>query len=402
MVRDAAGPCFDMPVADDLDLRIREHERELRRAGLPNLIEDYSAAEDVFTRALPVFALIYLAETANALNFEYSTARNVLAGVGGVALALGSFGLFNALRRRPLASVPHRVGTPELAAFVILPMLLPLVFGFQWRSALVTAAVNLVLIGLVYLVIGFGIVPIAAWVGVRFVDQLSASLTILVRAVPILVFFALIVFFAAEVWEVFWSVTSVRFWIGVAFFAVLGSAFLSTRIPASVRELERDSDLAAPLTRRQRINVGLVIFMSYALQVLSVAAAVWLFFVAIGALLVDPDVQRAWTGARGTEVVELLPRVFGVELHVTAPLLRVATGMAAISGLYYAVALVVDPTYRDELVDRLTHDMRETFATHAAYVRLVRRPAPDAAAPAGAGGPPAAASGGPPSRLPPE
>lgn len=402
MVRDAARPCFDRPVADDLDLRIREHERELRRAGLPNLIEDYSAAEDVFTRALPVFALVYLAEIANALNFEYSTARNVLAGVGGVALALGSFGLFNALRRRPLASVPRRVGTPELAAFVILPMLLPLVFGFQWRSALVTAAVNLVLIGLVYLVIGFGIVPIAAWVGVRFVDQLSASLTILVRAVPILVFFALIVFFAAEVWEVFWSVTSVRFWIGVAFFAVLGSAFLSTRIPASVRELERDSDLAAPLTRRQRINVGIVIFMSYALQVLSVAAAVWLFFVAIGALLVDPDVQRAWTGARGSEVVELLPRVFGVELHVTAPLLRVATGMAAISGLYYAVALVVDPTYRDELVDRLTHDMRETFATHAAYVRLVRRPAPDAGAPAGAGGLPAAASGGPPSRLPPD
>lgn len=394
MVRDAARPCFDTPVADDLDLRIREHERALRRAGLPNLIEDYSAAEDVFTRALPVFALVYVAEIANALNFEYSTARNVLAGVGGVALALGSFGLFNALRRRPLASVPHRVGTPELAAFVILPMLLPLVFGFQWRSALVTAAVNLVLIGLVYLVIGFGIVPIAAWVGVRFVDQLSASLTILVRAVPILVFFALIVFFAAEVWEVFWSVTSVRFWIGVAFFAVLGSAFLSTRIPASVRELERDSDLAAPLTRRQRINVGLVIFMSYALQVLSVAAAVWLFFVAIGALLVDPDVQRAWTGARGTEVVELLPRVFGVELHVTAPLLRVATGMAAISGLYYAVALVVDPTYRDELVDRLTHDMRETFATHAAYVRLVRRPAPEAAVPP--------AGGGLSSRLPPD
>lgn len=394
MVRDAAGPCFDTPVGDDLERRIRDHERALRRAGLPNLIEDYSAAEDVFTRALPVFALVYLAEIANALNFEYSTARNVLAGVGGVALALGSFGLFNALRRRPLASVPHRVGSPELAAFVVLPMLLPLVFGFQWRSALVTAAVNLVLIALVYLVIGFGVVPIAAWVGVRFVDQLSASLTILVRAVPILVFFALIVFFAAEVWEVFWSVTSVRFWIGVAFFAVLGSAFLSTRIPASVRELERDSDLAAPLTRRQRINVGIVIFMSYALQVLSVAAAVWLFFVAIGALLVDPDVQRAWTGARGSEVVELLPRVFGVELHVTAPLLRVATGMAAISGLYYAVALVVDPTYRDELVDRLTHDMRETFATHAAYVRLVRRSAPDAVAPA--------AREHAPSRLPPD
>ena len=43
-------------------------------------------------------------------------------------------------------------------------------------------------------------------------------------------------------------------------------------------------------------------------------------------------------------------RLFRVDLYVTAELLRVATGMAAISGLYYAVALVVDPAYRDELV----------------------------------------------------
>ena len=137
-----------------------------------------------------------------------------------------------------------------------------------------------------------------------------------------------------------------------------------------MRELERDSALAAPLTRRQRINVGLVIFMSYALQVLSVAAAVWLFFVAIGAILVAPAVQESWTGA--ADARELLPSVLGVELHVTPPLLRVATGMAAISGLYYAVALVVDPTYRDELVERLTEQMRETFAMHADYVRLLR------------------------------
>jgi hypothetical protein len=162
----------------------------------------------------------------------------------------------------------------------------------------------------------------------------------------------------------------VRFWVGVAFFVVLGSAFLSTRLPASVRELVQESELAAPLTRRQRVNVGLVIFMSYALQVVSVAAAVWLFFLAIGSILVAPEVQESWTGA--ADARELLPSVLGVELHVTPPLLRVATGMAAISGLYYAVALVVDPSYRDELVERLTEQMQETFTVHAEYLRLVR------------------------------
>jgi hypothetical protein len=372
MVRAEPVPCFDTRMTGRLADEIDAHERALRRAGLPNLIEDYSAAEDVFTRALPVFGLVYVAEIANALNSDYSVAVNALAAVGGIVVALGSFAIFNAFRGRPPASIPSRVGTAELAAFVVLPMVLPLLFDLQWRSALVTGGVNIALIGIVYLVIGFGIVSIARWVGARFIDQLSASLTILVRAVPILVFFALIVFFAAEVWQVFWSVTTVRFWVGVAFFVTLGSAFLATRIPASVRELERDSELATPLVARQRLNVALVIFMSYALQVLSVAAAVWLFFVAIGALLVDPEIQQAWTGALARDVTETLPPILGVELHVTAPLLRVATGMAAISGLYYAVALVVDPTYRDELVERLTEQMRETFTLHAEYLELLR------------------------------
>ena len=34
------------------------YERRLRRAGLPLLIEDYSAWEDVFTRAVPLLSLV--------------------------------------------------------------------------------------------------------------------------------------------------------------------------------------------------------------------------------------------------------------------------------------------------------------------------------------------------------
>jgi hypothetical protein len=34
------------------------YERRLRRAGLPLLIEDYSAYEDIFTRAVPLLSLV--------------------------------------------------------------------------------------------------------------------------------------------------------------------------------------------------------------------------------------------------------------------------------------------------------------------------------------------------------
>jgi hypothetical protein len=49
------------------------------------------------------------------------------------------------------------VGRVELAAFVVLPAILPLAFGGQWRSALVTGAANAALLGLIYAVVGYGI-----------------------------------------------------------------------------------------------------------------------------------------------------------------------------------------------------------------------------------------------------
>ena len=229
-----------------------------------------------------------------------------------------------------------------------------------------TAAANLTLIGVVYLVVGFGVVPILGWVGARFARQLRASGQILVRAVPILVVFSLIVFFAAEVWQVFATLGQWRFVAGVGVFVAMGSLFLGTRAPAAARELEAEvSTPDLPLTRPQRINLGLVVFLTYGLQVLFVSLAVGVFFIAIGAVLVDPAVQTSWTG----EAVHRI-RVAGLDIVLTRELVRVAIGMGAISGLYYAVALVVDPAYRDEVVGGLTDELRRTFALRAEYLRL--------------------------------
>lgn len=357
--------------------RIREIERSFRRAGLPNLIEDYSAAEDVFTRALPFLTLVFLLEIFNALNLEWAWWANVLALLGGVAILLGAAGAMNVARGRPFASVPTRVGPIELGAFVVLPSILPLVFGGQWRSALVTAGAQLLLLGLVYLVIAYGLISILRWTARRFLEQLRASLVLLVRALPLLLFFALITFFTNEYWQMFSTVSDVRFLIALGLFVLLGAAFLLTRIPSGVRELQDESDLAGrPLTRAQRWNVGLVILVSQSLQILFVALAVWLFFVAFGSLLVDRAIQQDWTGH---PVSYLRLPLVGVRLHLTTDLLRVATGTAAFSGLYYSVAMVVDSNYRDELVTRITDQMRETFALRAEYLRLLRARGPESA-----------------------
>jgi hypothetical protein len=168
----------------------------------------------------------------------------------------------------------------------------------------------------------------------------------------------------------FANVRGVRFGVALGMFALLGALFLSVRIPSGVCDLERGSRLEVPLRRAQRVNVGVVIFVSQALQVLFVTAAVWVFFVVFGTLLVLPAIQQDWTSLTIHVRAYDLP-LLGTRLGVTHELLRVATGTAAFSGLYYTVAMVVDSNYRDEFVTGITDEMHETFAARDEYLRLL-------------------------------
>jgi hypothetical protein len=358
-------------MTDQRDRRIRELESQFRRAGLPNLIEDYSPWEDVFTRALPFLGFVFLVEVLNALNLDYPVWTNVLFVVGGAAISVAGFGVANLIRGRPFFRLPNRVGVPELTVFVVVPSLLPLVFGAQWVSAVVTLGVQLVVVVLTYAVVGLGLFSIVRWAGARFFAQLEASLLLLVKAVPLLLFFALVIFFGTEIWQVFTTPAPVRFWTAIGLFVALGMGFLLVRIPGSVREVSEDVGLGGrPLTRRARINLAVVILVSQSLQILFVSLAVWLFFVVIGSLLVTAEVRAAWLLVP-ERVLWRVPFLGGTTIAVTSQLLRVATGVADFAGLYYAVAMLVDAAYRDQFIDEMTEQMRGTFAARREYLELL-------------------------------
>src|SRR5687767_15515430 len=133
-----------------------DHEAHFRRSGLPLFVEGYSARTDVFTRAIPLFSLVFLAEVFGAIDLDWSLATNAAAVAGGVLVILIALMLLNLARDRPLLARPEEVGNLELALFVLVPALLPIIFGFQWVSAAVTAMGNLVLI-LVILLIAYGL-----------------------------------------------------------------------------------------------------------------------------------------------------------------------------------------------------------------------------------------------------
>ncbi|HJP66523.1 MAG TPA: hypothetical protein VKA30_09505 [Actinomycetota bacterium] len=354
---------------------VSEYEASFRRAGLPLFIEGYSATKDVFTRALPFLTLVFLLLVFGAINLRWSTPVNAAAFLGGIALLVGTFGLLNVIRGRPFRSVPRKVGLPELGAFVVLPAALPLIFGGQLLSAAVTLLEQLALLGLVYLVVGFGVLSILRWAALRLVRELGSSLRLLLRAIPLLLFFALLHFLTTEMWQVFAELPRVFLIPLAGFFVLLGSLFLYARLPAEVEQLERETKAAGPPLRRgQRVNVGLVLFTAQALQILMVTLGVGLFFVLFGSLTISDAVLRSWTGSVGHTLWAV--QLAGHAVRVTEELLVVAGAIAAFSGLYFAIASVTDATYRTEFLEALIQEMRVTFEDRRAYLALRSQEAP--------------------------
>lgn len=343
------------------------YERRLRRAGLPLLIEDYSAYDDIFTRAAPLLALVFGLQLLGAVQLDWPWWANALALAGGLAIALGVLAAVNRGHGRRALSVPERVGPVELAGFVLVPALLPVIFGGQIVSALVTAAANAVLLALIYGVIGIGLLSILRWAAGRVVEQLAASLVLLTRAVPVLLIFMIVLFINAEMWQVFSDVSDGALAGVIGLFCLLGSVFVGSRLPREARELEREVGAQPPLRRRQRFNVGLVMFVSQGLQVLVVSLLVGLFFVAFGALAITPHVVEVWIGHP--------PRSIAGLAWLSVELVKVSGALAAFSGLYYAIAVLTEASYREEFLEDVESALRATFEDRARYLDLRARQA---------------------------
>ena len=339
-----------------------DHEQAFHRAGLPSFIAERTAREDVWTRAVPVLALVFGLEVLGAVDLDVALWVNLVFVAAGVTTLLVSLALLNKWRGRPALARPETIGLPELAGFVIVPALLPLVFNEQWVSAVVTAAGNLVLLAILYGAIGYGLVSILRWAGHRLIGQLATSLSLLIRAISLLLLFNVVLFINTEMWQTFAGLSAARI-AGVAGLLLLvGTLFGLVRMPREVAALEADvqRDVGGPpLDTRERVNVALVLFVSQSLQVLTVTLAVWGFFVAFGLLTISEELIATWVGHD--------PHVYA--LGITTELLQVAGAIAALSGLYYAIAVQTDATYREEFLTEITDEMRGSFVARVAYLR---------------------------------
>lgn len=251
-----------------------EYEKSFTRAGLPLFIEDRQASHDVWTRALPLMIIIFWLELFGAVDLQWSALANILTLSGGLIILSGAWALSNHLRGRRLFAAPQDVNRTELFGFLFIPAALPLIFNAQWFSSAVTLAGNATFLLLSYGIIAYGIIHIIKWALRRLFDQLVSSISLLARALPLLLLFAVVLLISTEMWQVFADMNSLSLLATSVLLVAVGSLFLLVRLPREVAAFERRVQADGPeLSRPQRINVGLVMFVSQSLQVIIVTVA---------------------------------------------------------------------------------------------------------------------------------
>jgi hypothetical protein len=363
-------------------------ERWFVRRGVPHFIHHYTATRNVFTRTTWPLIAVFLAELGAAFNFNFSWWQNGLAYLGAMAAVLLFWAGVNRLRGRHPLALPRSFGPIELTIFVLLPPLVPEAFGLQGAQALLLIGGNLALLVVVYAVTSYGVLPILRWALLQTLRQLVDLANLLVKSLPLMLLFSMFIFLSADVWQVVADISTVSLAASVGLLLAVGSAFVLLRLPreltalatfgtwAEVRQHAAGTPLAelvppaglpepgaAALRKRERLNLGLMLFLGQAVQVLLVTAAIGVFYVAFGLFALPQATLRTWTGAP--------PHLIGpwsiAGNHLSRELLISALLVAAVSGLQFTVAALTDATYREEFYADVTRDLRTTMAVRTLY-----------------------------------
>jgi hypothetical protein len=376
-------------VGDEADTAVRAAaERWFVRRGVPHFIHPYTATRDVFTRAAGLLTAVFVAELGAAFNFDFSWWQNALAFLAAMAAAVLLWAVLNRLRgRRPLAR-PTSFGQLELAVFVLLPPLVPEAFGLQGTQAMLLIGGNIGLLVVVYVSTSYGVLPILRWAFLQTLRQVSDLANLLVKSLPLMLLFSMFIFLSADIWQVVAAISTFSLVAAIGLLLAVGSAFVLLRLPRELTTLatfgswtevlqrtagtpldavDPPADRPEPgyqaLAIRERLNVGLMLFLGQAVQVLLVTFAIGAFYVAFGLFALPGATLGTWLGHP--------PHVIGpwsiAGNHLSRELLITALLVAAVSGLQFTVAALTDATYREEFYAEVTRDLRTTMAVRALY-----------------------------------
>ncbi|MFT6393348.1 MAG: hypothetical protein ACJA14_002878 [Ilumatobacter sp.] len=378
-----------------IDVELEQIERWFIDRGVPHFVDRTTDGSvlDAWTRALPLLVVAYLLLGFNALNLaDWTAIQNVLTAGAVLVMAIGAWAISNRLRGVDAFARPTDIDAPELGLFLIGPTLPVLVFG-QLGDAIESLVTGAIILAAIYLWSAYGLGPLLRWGARRGSQQITSLVSLVARALPLLLLFNTFLFINAEVWEMAGTLDGAAYNIVLATFFALGAAFALSRVPGTIRAVntfESWADLDAhlvgtpaeslaptavaglpprpsdPLRIRERFNIGLVVLFGQALQITLVTAALTGFFIGFGFFGITESTSLGWTRLEDIDI--LFDAVLGDRtLVLSEPLIRVSAFLGAFSGMYFTVVLTTDDTYRTEFSDDAGPEIREALAVRTAY-----------------------------------
>jgi hypothetical protein len=388
---------------------VRRTERWFVRDGTPTMIEGYGFVTHVLPRMLPALAFVTLAGLAWLVPLRTAGSwRWVLLGVVLVVTVAVWATVSAFVRRSPHFSRPATIAI--LSAFAAMPVAVPLLQLVV--DGTVTPPPGGRVLGLLGFVLFFAVVFVATLLATTYglgtllrravrhaVHDLRNSVHLLGRALPMMLFVTLFLFFTGELWQAMNRLTWWRLALVVGLFAavtVLAAAarlrdeigrveqdLSPPRLSAAVQrtpladvpidELSPDGPLRAmPLSGRQVRNLLLMLATRQLVQAMVVGMALFAFFLVLGLIVVTPETAEQWIGAPPVPSL-LLPTV-------PVALLRNATLFAAFGSMYFAVTSMSDADHRLQFFAPIIDEIERTLTVRAVYLAVIDTTRPEATA----------------------
>ena len=363
-------------------------------------VEDYSAGRDVWTRALPALVVLFLLMSIGSVRGEEDRLGLVLFFAVVVTFVVG-YVAWNKRRGAKPWALPDTIGWPWLLVFVGVTTVLAVTGDRTWDGLIGGLVGAVVVLALVYVVARYALVALTAW-ALRWTFRSLYGVTELVtRVLPLMLLVLTFLYLSPGVWQAMGSSNAEAIAGTLAVLGVIGVLFTINRARkefATVdHSLGRDDVLQAaagtplevsapdlpdlersvPMTKKQRVNVHLVMVVAQLVQVMLIGVVVWAFFVLFGAVAVRLPVQEQWLKDLGGPQVMLR---WGDGHALTAASIRVAAFLGGFAAFYATVYAATDKVYRKYFAERISQDLSRAFAVRRAYLAARRSaglPAPE-------------------------
>ncbi len=384
-------------------------ERWFGRRGVPQLIEGYRTEASMDRRAAPFISLWLVVGTIR----EWGTRPDWPLGwnLAGTAATLGwmviAWAIVGRLRGRPITRPLRRFDVFDVVAIGLLPAVPAAVIDGSAVEAVTATLGALTGIGVIYVIIGFGLIEIGGWAIQRLWAQLTEIAALITRTLPLLLILVVFLLFAAEIWEVAHAMSAAELGIVLLLLLLVAALLVVTTFRRELVTLESVSDpatlaadaaetpvasfaleaaaagrrMAPPkLSLVERANLTLLVAIPQLVQALAVALVVGTFLSVVALVAIPASVQTGWIGEPARVLMQF--ELLGEARSVSAELLIVGAILGGIVGLYFGGLAITDPTFRTEQFDRAVAEVRQLLAARAVYQDALRLAPANSADPA--------------------